>query len=96
VRYFRRARKMTVVGRPKIYRGFKVTIMNNNTYSFRYEWKIEAVTQTAKALLLRNYKRDTDVVMYDPTSSRSVCCARDRAIVKVNEMCSPFWWKEWH
>jgi len=84
------------MGKPRLYRGFKITILDSRRYSFRYEWKIEAETPTAKALLLRNYKKEKSLVLRDPTSGRVAAWAEERAMQKVNEMCSPFWYKIWH
>ena len=82
--------------RPQLYRGFRLTILNNKTYSFKYEYHVEAVTQTAKALLQRNWGKDKTLIVRDPTSSRTISYAKDRGRVKINELCSPFWYKDWH
>ena len=82
--------------RPMMYRGFRLTVLNNKTYSFRHEWRIEAITQTAKALMLRNWGKDRSLVMHDPTSSRCVEYALDRGRARINELHSPFWYKAWH
>lgn len=97
--YHRRQRVQTVVKR-QLYRGFLIEIVNNNYWSFRYEYIITPLTQQAKALTWKRFLkvkwRPKDGKVYDPTSVRSKEHAYDCARTCVNEIRSPFWLEAWH
>jgi hypothetical protein len=97
--FHRRQRVQTVVKRQK-YRGFLIEIVNNNYWSFRYEYVITPLTQSAKRLATKRFLkvkwRTRDGKVYDPTSVRSKEHAYDCARTCVNELCSPFWLYPWH
>ena len=79
---YRTPKVFTRVGRPIMRHGYKIEVMNNHWYSFRYEWKITAP---------KNRPRKIPRVTFDPISHRSAASALDYARTAIAEMRSPFW-----
>ena len=76
-----------------LWKGFKVTIINNHRYGFKYEWTVEAYSAQVKALC---YVNAIPKIQYDPTSAKTLIDAKDGGKVRVNECISVNWFKNWH
>ena len=87
-------RRTVKVCRPFLRRGFRVTLINNKNSSHPYEFVVEAVSQSAKALTKRILWKYKSFTINDYSSSLTINHAKYRALGKVNELCSPFWFKK--
>jgi len=67
------------------YHGYRIEIMDNHWWSFRYEWVIHPPKQMPRNLL--RFKRP----FTDPTSHRDPTAAMYYAKCAVNEMRNPMW-----
>jgi len=76
-----------------LWKGFKVTIVNNHRYGFKYEWEVQAYSVQVKALC---YVNKIPNVQYDPTSAKTFTYAKNGGKVRVNECISVNWFKHWH
>lgn len=84
----RRIRRMRGM-RGFVWRGFKVTLYNNHSYDFRFEWKM--VPLGSSMLRLTKWNGKYHKLMHDPTSMRFLSGAKDGAKEHINEMRSPFY-----
>lgn len=84
----------------RTFKGFEIKILSTPGYDFKYEWQIKPLSQTAKRrfkLLSQNRfaRQDGPLKMLnDPTSHRFKDYAVDRAIERICEMRSPFWYQK--
>lgn len=74
-----------------IYRGFKITLLDNHFLGWKYEWEIRPLTGTARSLTEAWRKEGWVRVMKDPTSHRTQADCIERAVERVSELCNPFW-----
>lgn len=85
-----RVRKV-VAFRSFTYRGFKITIVNNKAYSFKYEWRVSPIGPTSLRLTRRKGKFHR--IIYDPTSMPNIKATIEYARIQVHELRRPFWYR---
>lgn len=68
------------------YRHFKLSLVDNGFYGWKYEWRVEP-TDSVTLRLLRKEKRATD-----PTSSRHRRMSLDYGKICINELHHPRWY----
>lgn len=77
------------------YQGFRIDILDNGARSFKFEYVVSPLSPTSKALISRALRHSKENGIYDPTSHRLFVMALGSAQVRVNEIRSPFWLKDW-
>lgn len=92
IKLSRRVRKM----RSFQWRGFKVTLINNHAYSFRYEYRVEPLGPSSLRLTRTKRNRYYNRVIYDPTSMPRWRTSIEDGKQRVNELKSPFYLCPWH
>lgn len=73
------------------YKGFKISLVNNKTYGFKYEWQVRPLGPTSLRLTKRQGKFRK--VIYDPTSMPNRKATIRYAKIQVDELRYPFWYK---
>jgi len=74
-----------------LYNGCLVEIINNKTWSFKYEWVITPISRVTKKACIRFHARKYN----DPTSHKTFRYAIHNAKEAVNEIKRPFRLARW-
>ena len=88
MKLFRKTKIVKIIN----YKGFKLSVINNCAYNFKYEYQIEAITKQNKYVLKKKIKRIKKLInqrfdiVYDPTSNITKEDAIYFGKININEL----------